>query len=57
MQLQHPTLTGTLAEQHRDELYSQAEQARLARSGRLANQPRWPRVIRWRRLTARTANL
>ena len=45
--MQHPTFTATLAEQHREELRSQANQARLAGDSRPTyRQSQW-RAPRW----------
>jgi hypothetical protein len=51
--MQYPILSATLAEQHREELRHQADQARLAR-GRRRNSSRcqW-RVARWWRPATR----
>jgi hypothetical protein len=50
--MQHPTFSAALADQHRDELRSQADQLRLLRASR-PNDPRWrPTVRRWWRLSA-----
>jgi len=54
MQNHYPALSATLAEQHRDDLCHQAEQARLARGGRDARRPRWYAGYRWPRLATRT---
>jgi hypothetical protein len=50
----HSALSATLAEQHRDDLRHQAEQARLARGGRDTRRPRWHAGYRWSRLATRT---
>jgi hypothetical protein len=56
MQLHDPALSATLAEQHRDDLCHQAEQARLARAGRGARRPHWyASYLRWR-LAMRTTS-
>jgi len=54
MQVHHPALGGTLAEQRRDDLCHQAEQARLARGSREGRRPRWYASHQWWRLATRT---
>jgi hypothetical protein len=53
--MQHPTLSATLAEQHREELRRQADQAHLARSSRLHGRRREWRARRWWRPANRPA--
>ena len=51
--MHHPTFSATLAEQHRDQLRRQADQARLARDSRPGNR-RWQwRAARWGRPATR----
>jgi hypothetical protein len=57
MQLQHPTLSATLAERHRYELRSHADQVRIARLAQPPRMPRSARTAQWRRLAARMAHL
>jgi hypothetical protein len=53
--MQHPTFSATLAEQHREQLLSQADQARLAHDRRPKNR-RWQwRAPRWERSATRPA--
>jgi hypothetical protein len=55
--MQHPTFSATLAEQHRDKLRRHAQQARLARGGRLnAGRLRRRRTTRWWRPATQTAS-
>jgi hypothetical protein len=53
--MQHPTFTATLAEQHREELRSQADQARLARDSRPTYRRSQWRAPRWERSATRPA--
>jgi hypothetical protein len=54
--MQHPTLSATLAEQHRHELCHQAHQVRRARSTRRVSHRRWRAALRWWRPATRTAS-
>jgi hypothetical protein len=55
--MQHPTVSATLAEQHRHELRHQAHQVRRARSNHPASRPRWrAAALRWWRPATRTAS-
>ena len=53
--MQHPTFTATLAEQHRDQLRRQADQARLARDSRPKDRRSQWRASRWWRPATRPA--
>jgi hypothetical protein len=53
--MQHPTFSATLAEQHRDELRRQAQQARHAQRARPGSRRRWRAALGWRPAT-RTAS-
>jgi hypothetical protein len=53
--MQHPTISATLAEQHRDELRRQAQQARRAHRARSGSRRRWRAALR-RRPATRTAS-
>jgi hypothetical protein len=53
--MQHPTFSAILAEQHRDQLRSQADQARLARDRRPKNRRSQWRAPRWERSATRPA--
>jgi len=53
--MQHSTFSATMAEQHREELLSQADQARLA-ADRRPKHRRWQwRAPRWERSATRPA--
>jgi hypothetical protein len=52
--MQHPTFSATMAEQHREELLSQADQARLAHDRRPRRRWQW-RAPRWERSATRPA--
>jgi hypothetical protein len=54
--MQHPTVSATLAEQHRHELRRQAHQVRRARSTRPVSRRRWRAALRWWRPATRTAS-
>jgi hypothetical protein len=49
--MQHPTFSATLAEQHRDELRRQAQQACRAQRARSGSHRRWRAALRWRPAT------
>ncbi len=53
--MQHPTLSATLAEQHRDELGRRASEARLTHGSRSNSRPRRPTARRWWRPATRPA--
>jgi len=53
--MQHPTFSATLAEQHREELRRQADQARLARDSRPTYRRSQWRAPRWDRSATRPA--
>jgi hypothetical protein len=55
MVLQHPSLSGTLTEQHREGLRQQAELARLARNTGNPRRSLWHATYRWWRPATRTA--
>jgi hypothetical protein len=55
MVLQHPSLSATLTEQHREGLRQQAELARLARGTGNARRSLWHATYRWLRAATRTA--
>jgi hypothetical protein len=54
--MQHPTFSATLAEQHRDELRRQAQQARRAHCARSGSRRRWRAALHWWRPATRTAS-
>jgi hypothetical protein len=45
--MQHPTFSATLADQHRDQLRRQVEQAGRAPGTRPASRWRWRAALRW----------
>ena len=53
--MQHPTFSATLAEQHRDQLRRQAQQARRVHRARPGSHWRWRAALRWQPAT-RTAS-
>jgi hypothetical protein len=53
--MQHPIFSATLAEQHREELRRQADQARVAHGGHLNGRRSQWRASRWRRPATRPA--
>ena len=55
MVLHHPSLSATLAEQHREGLRQQAELARLARGTGNPRRSPWHAIHRWLRPATRTA--
>jgi hypothetical protein len=53
--MQHLTFSATLAEQHRQELFRQADQARLVHSSRPVRARHWRAALRRPRLASQAA--